>query len=101
MAHRFETLERKMSPERLARSKARAKSIMADMLISEIRKEVGLTQGELAENLGITQPSMSKLESQDDMQVSTLRRIVHALGGDLEIVAHLPSGDIRLSQFKD
>jgi len=101
MANKFETLERKMSPERLARSKAKAKSIMADMLIAEIRKEVGLTQDELAANLGITQPSMSKLESQDDMHVSTLRRIVRALGGELEIVAHLPAGDIRVSQFED
>ena len=37
----------------------------------------------------------------DDMHVSTLRRIVSALGGELEIVAHLPAGDIRISQFEE
>jgi hypothetical protein len=47
------------------------------------------------------QPSLSKLENQDDMQVSTLRRLIEALGGQLEIIAHLPKGDIRIRQFKE
>jgi hypothetical protein len=50
--------------------------------------------------LGIKQPSLSKLESQDDMHISTLIRIVDALGGHLEIIAHLPKGDLRIGQFK-
>jgi hypothetical protein len=41
------------------------------------------------------------LESQDDVQTCTLRRIVEALGGQLEIIATLPTGRITLSQFKD
>jgi transcriptional regulator with XRE-family HTH domain len=101
MAKKFSTLEKKMNPERLARAKARAKEVMADMLLSEIRREMKLTQEDLAESLGIKQPSLSKLETQDDMQISTLRRIVQALGGKLELVAHLPQGDIRISQFAD
>jgi len=99
MARNFKELEAKMSPKRVARAKTRAKQIMAEMLLAEIRKEVGLTQEDLAEAIGIKQPSLSKLESQDDMQISTLRRLVQALGGDLELIAHLPGGDIRISQF--
>lgn len=76
-----------------------AKDIMAEMLLAEVRKSVGLTQEELAVALGITQPSLSKLENQDDMQVSTLHRLIQALGGQLEIIAHLPRGDIRILQF--
>ena len=60
-----------------------------------------LTQEDLAAALDIKQPSLSKLESQNDMQISTLRRVIHALGGSLELVAHLPGGDIRISQFKE
>jgi DNA-binding XRE family transcriptional regulator len=100
MANRFEKLTEKMDPERVERAKARAKDIMAEMLLSEIRKEVGLTQEDLAKTIGIKQASLSKLESQDDMQVSTLQRLVKALGGQLELIAHMPSGDIRISQFK-
>ena len=61
----------------------------------------GLTQEQLAASLDIKQPTLSHLESQDDMQISTLRRIVEKLGGDLEIIATLPSGRVSLSQFKN
>jgi DNA-binding Xre family transcriptional regulator len=54
----------------------------------------------LAATLGITQPSLSKLEGQEDMQISTLRRLIEALGGQLEIIVHLPHADIRIRQFK-
>lgn len=101
MARNFRELEAKLPPESRARAKARAKEMMADMLLSEIRKAVGLTQEELAESLGIKQPTLSRLESQGDMQISTLRRLIHALGGELEIIARLPGGEIRLSQFGD
>jgi len=101
MARNFRELEAKMPPEARARAKAQAKAMMADMLLSEIRKAVGLTQEELAKSLGIKQPTLSRLESQSDMQISTLRRLVRALGGELEIVARLPGGVIRLSQFED
>lgn len=100
MARRFSELKKSMGPERVARVKARAKEMMAEMLLAEIRQEAGLTQEKLAEALEIKQPSLSKLESQTDMQISTLRRIIHALGGELEIVAHLPHSDIRISQFQ-
>jgi hypothetical protein len=43
---------------------------------------------------------LSKLETREDMYVSTLRRLVEALGGKLEIVVHLPTGDIRIQQFQ-
>lgn len=100
MAHRsFDTLRKRMSPGARERSRIRAKEMMAEMLLAEIRKEAGFTQEQLAALLNIKQPSLSKLESQDDMQVSTLRRLIDALGGQLEIIAHMPGGDIRITQF--
>ncbi len=100
MPRNFRELEAQMAPERLARAEIKAKEIMADMLLAEIRNQVGLTQKELAATLEIKQPSLSKLESQDDMKIGTLIRIIEALGGELELIAHLPGGDIRLSQFR-
>lgn len=100
MARNFRELEAKMSPERRARAQAKAKEMLAAMLLSEIRKEAGITQEQLAQTLGVKQPTLSKLESQDDMQISTLHRIVDALGGQLEIIARLPQGEVRLSQFQ-
>ncbi len=97
----FSELEKKMSPERRARVKARVEETLAEMMLSEVRKLMGLTQEEVAKRLGITQPSLSKLENQDDMQITTLQRLVEALGGELEIVIHMPRGDLRIRQFKD
>jgi transcriptional regulator with XRE-family HTH domain len=100
MAKKFENLEKKMNPERLANARARAREVMAEMLLAEIRKEAGFTQEDLAKTIGIKQPTLSKLESQDDIQISTLQRLIQALGGQLELIAHMPGGDIRISQFK-
>jgi transcriptional regulator with XRE-family HTH domain len=99
MARKFKELEDKLSPGRRARIEAMARDTMGEMLLAEIRRQTGLTQVELADALGIKQPSLSKLEAQDDMQISTLRRIIEALGGQLELTAHMPLGVIRLSQF--
>ncbi len=71
------------------------------VLLSELRKSAGVTQEDLASSLGIKQPTLSRIESQSDMQISTLRRLIESLGGELEIIAHLPDGDVRLSQFHD
>ena len=101
MRRKFKELKARMSPESRARAEARTKGMMADMLLAEVRRLVGLTQEELAKKLGITQPTLSKLESQDDMQISTLRRLITGLGGSLEILVHLPTGDLRIQQFKE
>ena len=100
MARNFKELEARMRPESLARARARAKDMLAEMLLSEIRKAAGMTQEELAAALGIKQPTLSQLESQQDMQISTLQRLVRALGGELEIIAHLPGGTVRIKQFE-
>ena len=99
MPRNFKELEARMAPERLARAETKAKKILADMFLAEIRKQMGLTQDQLAKALHIKQPTLSKIESQGDMQIGTLRRIIEALGGELELIAHLPGGDVRLSQF--
>jgi hypothetical protein len=51
--------------------------------------------------LQMNQAAISKLEHQSDMYVSTLRRFVAALGGELRIVAHFPQGDVVVNQFED
>ncbi len=101
MERNFRELENNMAPESRASAKARAREMMTEMLLSELRKSAGVTQEELASSLGIKQPTLSRMESQSDMQISTLRRVIESLGGELEIIAHLPDGDVRLSQFQD
>ena len=70
------------------------------MLLEELRKVESLSQAELARRMGVSQPVIARLEAQDDVQISTLQRLVHALGGVLEITAKLPSGTYRVGQFE-
>jgi transcriptional regulator with XRE-family HTH domain len=74
-------------------------SILGELLLSEIRELAGKSQSQVADVLGIKQPSLSKLEKQSDMQISTLRRIVNALGGELEVIARFPKGTVKIDQF--
>src|SRR5438132_6786305 len=94
-------LREKMGLRRVAKAKTRARKVQAEMLLTELRKLEGVTQVELARKLGVKQPAVSQLEKQDDLQVSTLQRIVKALGGDLEITVRLPGGEYRIGQFKN
>lgn len=86
----FKNLVGSLPAKRRARIEHRTNEMLIDMLPAEIRRNMGVTQKKLAEKIGITQPALSKLENQDDMQISTLRRFVNALGGQLEIIAHFP-----------
>lgn len=101
MAKNFRELEAQMTSEARGRVKKRAREQMVEVLLSELRKSAGVTQETLATTLGIKQPTLSRMESQGDMQISTLRRVIESLGGELEIIARLPDGDVRLSQFQD
>lgn len=98
--NKWNNLLSKMPAERRSRIDRGVQEDLAEMLLSEIRGLTGLTQKQVSEAMGIKQPTFSSLESQDDMQLSTLYRIVRALGGELEIVAKLPTGRIAISQFK-
>lgn len=100
MAKSFDELARRtMSAKSRDRAARRTKELLAELLLSEIRKLAGKSQGELAGVLGIKQPSLSKLEKQDDMQVSTLKKIIEALGGEVQIVARFPKAKVRIKQF--
>ena len=59
--------------------------------LRQLRKVSGKAQAEIAAALKIKQPSVSKIERQADMYLSTLRSYVKAIGGELELVVHLPS----------
>jgi len=102
MAKSFDELaKRVMSAKSRARADRRTKELLFELLLSEIRKLAGKSQGELAKKLGIKQPSLSKLENQDDMQISTLKKIIEALGGEVHIVARFPNRSVRIKQFDD
>jgi len=85
--HKWSEIREKLSPERRARLDAEVRHEVLAMDLRELRQEAGKTQVEVAEIAEMTQAELSKFERRDDHLLSTLRRYVTALGGQLEVVA--------------
>jgi transcriptional regulator with XRE-family HTH domain len=60
------------------------------MTLQELRKTRAITQADLAKKLGVAQKQISELENRTDMHISTVRRQVEAMGGELKLVAKFP-----------
>lgn len=100
MAKSFNILKEKLSPESRARIDERVKLALKEMPLSELRQARQLTQQQLAEKLHVKQASVSKMESQTDMYISTMRKYIEAMGGELEIIAKFPEGSIKVEAFE-
>jgi predicted transcriptional regulator len=90
----------KLSPARRAEVEREARAEMKEELIEgdlrAVREIAGKTQTEAAKLLETTQSELSRLERRDDYKLSTLRRFVEAMGGELEIVARIGKRTVRL-----
>ena len=82
---------KKLSPARRKKVEARAAALIAEeMTLRDLRKARELTQARMAEQLGITQDGVSRLEKRSDLLLSTLRKSVEAMGGRLSLIAEFP-----------
>jgi transcriptional regulator with XRE-family HTH domain len=88
----------KFTSEELRQIDREVESELLEMDLRALREAAGLTQGELAQRVEITQSQLSKMERREDHRISTLRRYVQALGGSLEICAVINGRRIRLAE---
>ncbi len=80
-----------LSPEAKKRVKAKTKAAIKEIeALSDIRKQLGYTQNEVARTLKINQKNVSSVEARSDMLLSTLQSYIEALGCELEIVIKKP-----------
>jgi transcriptional regulator with XRE-family HTH domain len=100
MARKFRELEARMPSEAISNSNTIYNRLKESMALEELRDALRMTQQELAKTLNVDQSAVSKLEHRTDMYVSTLRRCIAAMGGELEIRANFPEGSVRISQFE-
>jgi transcriptional regulator with XRE-family HTH domain len=100
MTKNFNTLREKMRPEARERSRKLAAKYRAEMALDELREAREMTQEHLAKILHVNQAAVSKMERRADMYVSTLCDFIRAMGGQLDIVARFPDGDVRIGQFR-
>jgi predicted transcriptional regulator len=101
MAKKFSVLRKKMSSESQERAKAKTKVMLSKMALNELREARRLTQEQLAERLHVKQPAIAKIERRADMYLSTLRGVIRAMGGEMEILAVFPEGKVTIRQLRD
>src|SRR5437868_6039386 len=80
-----------LSPARRAKINARARVLAHEVEgLKALRLLAQRSQHQMANSLGVKQPSVLKIERQTDLYLSTLRRFVEAAGGTLELRVELP-----------
>jgi ribosome-binding protein aMBF1 (putative translation factor) len=71
-----------------------------EMALHELRQALGVSQAELAERLNVKQPAISRLERREDMTIGHLSEVIKALGGELQMTARFPEGDVVILKTK-
>ena len=103
MDTKLSDMMRRLPKARRERIAARAQEIRQEIKgLQSLRKASVKTQADIAKTLGVSQPSVAKIERQADMYLSTLRSYVEATGGKLALVVHLKDGQsVELSSLTD
>jgi len=91
MSKNVNDIVRTLSPAQRKKVETRATELIAEeMTLQELWRARKLTQVSVAKALGITQDSVSRLEKRSDILLSTLRKTVQVMGGNLSLVAEFP-----------
>ena len=96
MAKKFSELQARMTPQARADAERIFQQHLKEMPLHELRKAQQMSQDTLAKALNINQAAVSKMERRTDMYISTLRNYIRAMGGELEIVATFPDGQVKI-----
>jgi len=87
----------RLSGEAIARVTQRARAELQALTLRELRQGLELTQLQVAQSADMTQSELSRIESRADHRISTLRRYVEALGGELEVTFVVGKRRIKLT----
>ncbi|ATW29799.1 transcriptional regulator [Candidatus Williamhamiltonella defendens] len=89
----YKELLAKESPDMQTRVVKRVEKATINIVLGHLRDELKISQAELAAIIGVKQPSVARIEQADnDPRLSTLKRYVKALGGELSLDVKLPTG---------
>jgi DNA-binding XRE family transcriptional regulator len=84
------------TPEGRARVDEYKRVITDALALAALRAVRGVSQRQVAGALGVSQANVSRIEHEEDVYLSTLRRYVAALGGELEVSAVFPDERVTL-----
>jgi DNA-binding XRE family transcriptional regulator len=94
----FDELRQKLrsDPEAAAQVEQYRLAMRDALALADLRTARHATQAAVAQELGVTQANVSRVEHQEDVYLSTLRQYVAALGGALEVRAVFPDETVTL-----
>lgn len=73
----------------------------SELTLPKLREMRELSQVELASRLQVSQGALSRMERRGDMLIGSLRNAITAMGGELEVRASFPDGDVVRIKFDD
>lgn len=81
-----------LSPERQQKITEESNLLISEeMTRQQLRQALKLTQEQMAELLQVDQGNISRLEQRTDLMLSTLRKYIAAMGGELKLVVEFPN----------
>ncbi|ASQ15941.1 TPA: helix-turn-helix domain-containing protein [Enterobacter cloacae] len=81
------------SPESQQRIKEMAEEMILETGLQLLREELKLSQKNVADLMGVSQPAVTQLEQRgNELKITTLKRYIEAMGGKLRIDVELPTG---------
>jgi len=66
------------------------------LTLQQIRDSRHLSQAEIASRLRINQGAVSRMERRSDMRLGTLRTLISAMGGELQLLARFPDRTVEI-----
>ena len=96
---RWRDIRRNYPAEVEAQIKAKVTAELRKLPLAELRKARSLTQARMADLLEMDQGSVSKLERRTDMYIRTLRSYIEAMGGQLNLIATFPEGEVEIEDI--
>jgi transcriptional regulator with XRE-family HTH domain len=100
MATKWRDIRKTLSPEAEERIRQSVIDAAGVMTLYQLREAKQMTQVSLATVLQVNQGAVSRLEKRTDMYVSTLRSYIQAMGGQLQVKAIFPEGEVEIDQFE-
>lgn len=97
--HPWSEIRRQGTPEEEAEIAKEVRTMLRENALSQLRRRREITQQELAAALGVSQVNISRIEHEGEPQLSTMRRFVEALGG--ELIVQVRIGDETFDLLAD
>lgn len=101
MRKSFKLLKQKIPASARKKALEKTQQLISEMPLQELRQARQMSQEKLAEILETKQANISRIERRTDMYISTLRSYIEAMGGELDIIARFPDGEIHVNQFSE